>query len=1185
MSRSRPPTLVKRLVSIGLIVALFAAELPMPPAVMASGPLKPAADAAEFTIAASLPLPLSSVLPKVVQQSEPGLSAGTIITPSAINLAFLPGAGISQMLHLTTGKTPIPKLDVLFVFDVTGSMGAVLDSAKERGTYIMNSIHDRVGDTAFGVASFCDYPKVINFAGYAEAYGAPGDYAWSLDQRIDTDITLVQGKINGLFIHNGGDGPEDYSRALFESALVNWRPGAKRVVILFGDAPAHDTAFYSRNLGVDPGVDETPGDMDDLVFTEVVAILREQGTQVIAINSDLSGQPETQRGFQYIADQTRGAVFPITEAASVPNIVVQALTAETAVIDRLVLVPDSGMPVWVKILPADGYSAVEGGQTIDFGLEIGVPEDAKPGTYSFVLTASGDGAALGVVPVTIRVAARALDPAALVAQKQDLIAFLSAPQGRIEFWDKQFDYSPPMLHLDPISALHNYESVERPIADYLKSLKPAADDYALAASLSRLVSQEAAFKALWVDHIESGDIAGRQIANAVLVGLSAIDMLRFLKRPDIVARIRGFATKIINKLEEKISAAIFDFIQYVLGQLPNADDPDIQNLRFSLHGIQTALKLLLEKDPKKTLTEVFIEGAGPLAVVDHLNAHYISRTSGYLTAGWNVAQQLAARSLPKEAAITEVTEVDSGVSVLVSSVDGRLEVVRNQADAIETAQNGLKVAADLADIATVLSTAGMITSVAAPIAKVISVLTRLLDVAGSGYLIYGAGGLWADLPDVAAQVTTTAFPGAKIGAVAGLYPLAAKPVLVSAADRSPAAWPLSETGRLEFSSVLAARTAQAVSELDQQLQDLEAAVQAGDVRRAQDLIDPLLAGDAGLTQAIRVSRAPAIAVAGEASLAEDKAWQGAYGDLANANIASELAGATTYLYLMTYLAEPTDAAVQSNLLSAISVWRTEVETTQRALEVALPMAEGHISQAIIAIKGFSLPETHAVGQVFDVVVNLSNPVPFAASKINVELRPQYGVEVIGVNPVVLPQLAANGETQVKFQVRLSEATGLVDVMTSAADAFGQEDSLRIVATEGSGGGFGLAIVLVLGLVAGGAAFVIANQQRRRRGMASGSVRTGEAPSAYLIRSGTGQSISIRAAAFTVGRGRGNNLNVPDPQVSRRHAVIRYAQGRWFIQDQDSAAGTYVNGQRVTATVLNPGDRIRIGSAEFEFRAG
>jgi hypothetical protein len=71
--------------------------------------------------------------------------------------------------------------------------------------------------------------------------------------------------------------------------------------------------------------------------------------------------------------------------------------------------------------------------------------------------------------------------------------------------------------------------------------------------------------------------------------------------------------------------------------------------------------------------------------------------------------------------------------------------------------------------------------------------------------------------------------------------------------------------------------------------------------------------------------------------------------------------------------------------------------------------------------------------------------------------------------------------------------------------------------------------------------------------------------------------------FDIGRSRSADLRLADAKVSRIHARIRYAQGAWYIQDQGSAGGTFVNGQRIQAKRLDNGDRIRIGSSEFEFR--
>jgi Mg-chelatase subunit ChlD len=138
------------------------------------------------------------------------------------------------------------------------------------------------------------------------------------------------------------------------------------------------------------------------------------------------------------------------------------------------------------------------------------------------------------------------------------------------------------------------------------------------------------------------------------------------------------------------------------------------------------------------------------------------------------------------------------------------------------------------------------------------------------------------------------------------------------------------------------------------------------------------------------------------------------------------------------------------------------------------------------------------------------------------------------------------------------------------------------------GSFPLVIIAVV-LSGGAVALYVLSRTTRRPGPAGTPVRpVARGAAAQLIGlSGrmAGRTVTVGAAAFIIGRGRLNNLPLADPQVSRRHAVIRYAQARWFIQDQGSTGGVFVNGQRVTATALNNGDRIRIGSTEFEFRIG
>lgn len=80
-------------------------------------------------------------------------------------------------------------------------------------------------------------------------------------------------------------------------------------------------------------------------------------------------------------------------------------------------------------------------------------------------------------------------------------------------------------------------------------------------------------------------------------------------------------------------------------------------------------------------------------------------------------------------------------------------------------------------------------------------------------------------------------------------------------------------------------------------------------------------------------------------------------------------------------------------------------------------------------------------------------------------------------------------------------------------------------------------------------------------------------------------ISLPSDQFAIGRGSDNHLQLPDRTVSRIHALIRPAQGMWFLQDQESSGGTFVNGTRTPAARLNDGDEIDIGPFKFIFHRG
>ena len=59
--------------------------------------------------------------------------------------------------------------------------------------------------------------------------------------------------------------------------------------------------------------------------------------------------------------------------------------------------------------------------------------------------------------------------------------------------------------------------------------------------------------------------------------------------------------------------------------------------------------------------------------------------------------------------------------------------------------------------------------------------------------------------------------------------------------------------------------------------------------------------------------------------------------------------------------------------------------------------------------------------------------------------------------------------------------------------------------------------------------------------------------------------------------------IPQTTIGRRHALIEYKDFAYWIIDQGSINGTFVNGQPVTSEVrLKHGDKIQLHKCEFEF---
>jgi pSer/pThr/pTyr-binding forkhead associated (FHA) protein len=72
--------------------------------------------------------------------------------------------------------------------------------------------------------------------------------------------------------------------------------------------------------------------------------------------------------------------------------------------------------------------------------------------------------------------------------------------------------------------------------------------------------------------------------------------------------------------------------------------------------------------------------------------------------------------------------------------------------------------------------------------------------------------------------------------------------------------------------------------------------------------------------------------------------------------------------------------------------------------------------------------------------------------------------------------------------------------------------------------------------------------------------------------------------MTIGRVR-CDVELPDPDVSRRHAVVRRVNGGLALEDLDSKNGTFVNETRISGIAeIDVGDRVRFGNTVWRLAA-
>jgi hypothetical protein len=91
--------------------------------------------------------------------------------------------------------------------------------------------------------------------------------------------------------------------------------------------------------------------------------------------------------------------------------------------------------------------------------------------------------------------------------------------------------------------------------------------------------------------------------------------------------------------------------------------------------------------------------------------------------------------------------------------------------------------------------------------------------------------------------------------------------------------------------------------------------------------------------------------------------------------------------------------------------------------------------------------------------------------------------------------------------------------------------------------------------------------------------------ALVVRSGGGRSgehFVPQGERTTIGRSPDCDIFLDDVTVSRKHAVLVQREDAYYIEDQGSLNGTFLNRRRIESGRLENGDELQIGKYKLSF---
>lgn len=205
-----------------------------------------------------------------------------------------------------SGQVLSQNLDVVFIFDATGSMSPYIEEVKKNLQEIIQEIKNAIPNSLLSVIAYSDYPH-LNSSFLTKVLG------------FTNDTSLLKKFFSEIYPDGNDDIPEALEVALSDASKLNWRPISKKALIVVGDAPPHgviDNMIEQRDYKIEAGK----------------LIQKEAKIYAVQCGNDNA----TEKSFRWLADKSGGVFLNLNNIDDLKTILIGASMKQVGLLDNYI---------------------------------------------------------------------------------------------------------------------------------------------------------------------------------------------------------------------------------------------------------------------------------------------------------------------------------------------------------------------------------------------------------------------------------------------------------------------------------------------------------------------------------------------------------------------------------------------------------------------------------------------------------------------------------------------------------------------------------------------------------------------------------------------------------------------------------------------------------------------------------